>query len=291
MIAEIAAVVAPVFLLSGVGFLWVRRGIPYETGFVTRLALEIGTPSLIFSALIRTEIDLSAFQGIALASIGLYAALGLAGLAILRLLDLSPRVYLAPFVFANTGNIGLPLCLFAFGEEGLALAVVIFATMVVSNFTIGVWIVSGRPAPWEALKQPMVYATLLGALFAVKGWEVPLWLGNSLHLAGQMAIPLMLITLGASVAGLPKEAPWRIVGLSALKLCLSGAFGLAIAWAMGLSGTAYGVFMLQAVTPVPVTSYLIATRFDARPGEVARFVVISTALAALVIPVVIAFLV
>jgi len=155
----------------------------------------------------------------------------------------------------------------------------------VVNFSVGVWIVSGKPAPWDAFKQPMVYAALLGAFFLYKGWEVPLWIGNTVELAGQFVIPLMLITLGASIAGLPKEAPWRIVGLSLLKFGLSGGVAFFAAWAFGLTGIAFGVFILQAMTPVAVTSYLLAERFEAGGSEVARFVMLTTLLAVPIIPI------
>lgn len=291
MLSEIIAIVAPVFLLALVGFLWVRSGVHYETGFITRMALEIGTPCLIFSTLIRTEVDPAAFRSLVFACLTLYATLGIVAFGLLRLIGLPIRTFLSPFIFSNTGNIGLPICMFAFGEQGLALGIVVFATMVVVNFSIGVWIVSGQPKPWEALRQPMVYAAILGAVFMAQGWGVPRWLGNTMELAGQMVIPLMLITLGASMAGLPAAAPWRSVGMAAFKIGLSGVMAVGVAHLFGLGGVALGVFILQAVTPVPVTSYLLAARFDAQPEEVARFVMISTALAVLVIPAVLVFLV
>ncbi len=290
MLSEIAAIVVPVFVLAGIGFIWVRAGLDYDFQFVTRLTLEVGTPCLVFSTLVKTEIDVTAFQTIVLASLSLYFVLGLIAWAVLHLLALPIRTYLSPFIFSNSGNVGLPLCFFAFGAEGLAYGIAIFASMVIANFTVGVWIVSGKPAPWHAFKQPMVYAALLGAVFLSQSWGVPTWLGNTLELAGQFVIPLMLITLGASIAGLPKQAPWRIVGLSMLKYALSGIVALAVTWAFGLTGIAFGVFMLQALTPVPVTSYLLAARFEAGAAEVARFVMISTLLAVPLIPVVLRLL-
>jgi len=285
MIAEIAAIVIPVFALALVGFIWVRRGVPFETKFVTRLTLEIGTPCLIFSTLIKTEIDPAAFREIAMAAMTLYVVLGVLAWAAMRMLNLPLQTYLSPFIFSNSGNVGLPLCFFAFGQEGLAYGIAVFATMVVANFSFGVWIVSGTLAPWNAFKQPMVYAALLGALFQAKGWTLPLWLFNTFELAGQFVIPLMLITLGASIAGLPKQAPWRIIGLSLLKYGLSGSVAVGAAWLFGLSGIAFGVFILQAMTPVAVTSYLLAERFDAGGPEVARFVMITTLLAIPIIPI------
>ena len=284
MFAEISAIVVPVFVLAGIGYVWVRSGLEYDFKFITRLTLEVGTPCLIFSILVKTEIEPKAFQDIALASLSLYLVLGLVAWAVLKALGLRLQTYLSPFIFSNSGNVGLPLCLFAFGQEGLAYGIAIFATMAVTNFTVGVWIVSGKPAPWQAFRQPMVYGALLGALFTSQGWGVPLWIGNTLELIGQFVIPLMLITLGATIAGLPSEAPWRIIGLSLLKFALSGIVALGAAWVFGLSGIAFGVFILQALTPVPVTSYLLAARFDAGGPEVARFVMISTLLSVLMLP-------
>ncbi len=286
MFAQISAIVAPVFVLASIGFIWVRLGLDYEFKFVTRLTLEVGVPCLIFSTLVRTEIDAIVFKDIVLAAMALYVVLGIISWGVLRSLGLSIQTYLTPFIFSNSGNVGLPLCLFAFGPEGLAYGIAIFAAMVVANFSAGAWIVSGKPAPWEAFKQPMVYAASLGGLFLAQGWSIPLWLGNTLELTGQFVIPLMLITLGATIAGLPREAPWRLIGLSLLKYGLSGTVAFVIAWMFGLGGIAFGVFMLQAMTPVPVTSYLLAARFEAEAAEVARFVMISTALAVLVIPIV-----
>lgn len=286
MISEIAAIVIPVFVLASIGYGWVRIGFEYDFTFITRLTLEIGTPCLIFGTLVKAKIDFIAFQEIALAAISLYCVLGLLAWGALRAVGLSLQTYLSPFIFSNSGNVGLPLCLFAFGPEGLAYGIAIFATMAVANFSAGVWIVSGKPAPWDALKQPMVYAALLGAVFLAQGWSLPVWVGNTVDLAGQFVIPLMLITLGASIASLPSEAPWRIIGLSLLKFALSGTVALGVAWSFGLSGVAFGVFMLQAMTPVPVTSYLLAARFQAGGPEVARFVMISTLLSVLIIPIV-----
>ena len=221
MMLQILNVVAPVFILAAVGWVWVKRGVPYDTGFVSRMALEVGTPCLVFATLYKTEIDPAAFRDIALACLTLYLLVGAVGAALFLTMGMPLRTWLSPFIFSNSGNIGLPLCLFAFGEAGLVYGIVIFSVMVIVNFTIGVWIVSGKAAPWHALKQPMVYAALLGSLFALKGWSVPVWLSNTLELAGQITIPLMLITLGVSIARLPVETPWRAAAVSVIKLAVS----------------------------------------------------------------------
>ena len=103
-------------------------------------------------------------------------------------------------LFGNTGNIGLPVCLFAFGTVGFDFAVVVFAVMAIYNFTFGIWIVSGGGSPVKALKEPLIPAVLLGTLFLMNGWQTPEFLTNTLELIGQMAIPLMLLTVGVAIA-------------------------------------------------------------------------------------------
>ena len=133
-------------------------------------------------------------------------------------MGLSIRTYLAPLIFGNTGNLGLPLALFAFGDAGLAYAVVVFAVMIIFAFTFGLWTVSGAGSPLVMLKEPLFGATVLGGVFLIWELETPIWLTNALDLIGQMGIPLMLITLGVAVARLTPTGIYRAVALSLVKV-------------------------------------------------------------------------
>ena len=108
------------------------------------------------------------------------------------MLGLDMPTFWAPLTFGNTGNLGLPLALFAFGQAGFDFAVVIFAVMAIISFTFGVWVVAGGGNPVAAIREPLVWGTVLGVVFLVLGWTVPAWAGATLDLVGQMAIPLML---------------------------------------------------------------------------------------------------
>jgi len=129
-------IVAPVFLLAGIGFVWVRLGFEYRVQFVTRLAMTLSVPCLIFTALMQSEVSPSALTALAFASLGAYSAITLVTAIGLKLAKLEQRTYLSPVVFGNTGNLGLPLALFAFGADGLGLAVVVFAIMAILSFTV-----------------------------------------------------------------------------------------------------------------------------------------------------------
>jgi predicted permease len=210
---------------------------------------------------------------------------------VVRLLRLEVRTYLAPLIFGNTGNIGLPLALFAFGDEGLGFAVVVFAIMAVWSFTYGVWLVAGGGSLLKVVKEPLVAATLLGLLFLWRDWETPVFLTNTLRLVGQLAIPLMLITLGVAVARMTPGGLGRALWLSALK----AAVCLAVAWTVvrwfALDPVPFAVLVLQVATPVAVTSYLLAEKYGADADGVAGLVVASTLLSVLYIPVVLAFVI
>ena len=138
MINQLINVVAPVFAIIAVGYFWSRAGQKYDLDFVTSISINIGCPCLAFSTLtsLQMRYDLLGKMGISITiALILFA---LFGLAILRLAGLSPRGYLPPLMFANIGNMGIPVCLFAYGKEGLALAIIVFAVVTIGQFTIAV---------------------------------------------------------------------------------------------------------------------------------------------------------
>ncbi len=291
VILTVLEIVSPVFLLALIGYLWVKFGFEYRIQFVTRMAMTLAVPCLIFVALMQTEIAPEALTTVSLATILAYALVTVGILILVLIARADIRTYLAPLIMGNTGNLGLPLALFAFGDEGLGYAVVIFAIMAVYSFTFGVWLVSGGGSLMKVVKEPLVGATLLGGLFMWQGWETPPFLTNTLELVGQLAIPLMLITLGVAVARLKPQGVWRAVILSLVKaaVCIAGAWA-AGTW-MGLDPVPLAVLILQVSTPVAVTSYLLAEKYEADADAVAGLVVVSTLLSVGYIPLTLAFLI
>lgn len=284
-------ITAPVFLLAAVGFVWVKLGFEYRVQFVTRMAMTLSVPCLIFVALMQSEVGPEALAALTLASLVAYALVMVACFVVVRLARLDFQTYLAPLIFGNTGNLGLPLALFAFGETGLGYAVVVFAVMAILSFTIGIWMVAGGGSVRRLVQEPLVAATLLGALFLWQGWETPAFLTNTISLIGQMAIPMMLITLGVAVARLETTAMTKAVALSVVKLVICLICGwLAATW-FGLDPIAAGVLIVQVATPVAVTSYLLAEKYGADAQPVAGMVVASTLLSVIALPVILAFVI
>nr|WP_275116208.1 AEC family transporter [Aliiroseovarius subalbicans] len=284
-------IVAPVFLLAAIGFSWVKLGYEYRIQFITRLAMTLSVPALIFTALMKTNIEPAALTTMTLASLCAYAVVTILSFLLVRITRLHAGTYLAPIIFGNTGNLGLPLALFAFGEEGLGYAVVVFAVMGILSFTFGVWLVSGGGSILKVLKEPLVGATLLGALFLWQGWQTPRFLTNTLDLVAQLAIPMMLLTLGVAMARLHPARLGRAVWLSLAKaaICVAGAWGVGIYFA--LPPIPFAVLVVQIATPVAVTSYLLAEKYGADSDAVAGLVVVSTLLSVGTLPLTLAFVI
>lgn len=284
-------ITAPVFLLAAVGFVWVKLGFEYRVEFVTRLAMTLSVPCLIFTALMSTQIEASALAALSLASLVAYGVVTLAMWLLVIVGRLDRRTFLAPLIFGNTGNLGLPLALFAFGETGLDYAVVVFAVMAIISFTFGIWLVSDGGSLTKVIREPLVAATLLGALFLWQGWQTPTFLTNALELTGQMAIPIMLITLGVAVARLKPESLGLSVLLSALKAGLCVASAAVVGLWFNLDPTALAVLIVQVATPVAVTSYLLAEKYGADADSVAGLVVVSTVMSVVTLPLILAFVI
>ncbi|AUG52492.1 AEC family transporter [Thalassospira marina] len=284
MFANIFAVLAPVFITTGLGYFWSRAGKHFDTSLVTSLVTFFGTPCLTFAALATVKIGGSALISMGTAAVVSTISFVVIGWVVLKALRLSPRTYLQSLSWPNIGNVGLPLCLLAYGDDGLALAVAFFAAMIVLQFTFGVAFVAGTFSIRSLIKMPIIPATVLAIFFLATETPVPAWLYNTTNLIGQLTIPLMLFTLGVSLARLKPVSLVRSIGLSFVRLIMGVGVGIALSEIMGLEGIARGVVILQCSMPVAVFCYLFAQLYDNEPEEVAGVVISSTFLAAISLP-------
>jgi hypothetical protein len=273
-----------VFLIAALGYGWARAGLPYDGAFITTFMINVATPCLVFATLARLRFAGGEILTMALASLACMALAAAVAAPALLAFRLPLRVYLPALTFPNAGNMGMPLCLFAFGETGLGLAVIFFATLAVVQFTLGPAIASGRPDPAQMLRTPVVHAVVLALLLQGMDLGVPRWVENTTMLLGNCAVPLMLVSLGVALARLRVAGLGRALALSAMRLGLGFGVGLAVVWVMGLEGAVRGVVLLESSMPVAVFNYLWAVRYGNAPEEVAGMVLGSTALSFLSLP-------
>jgi predicted permease len=284
LLGDLFSIISPVFLCAAVGFVWAKRGERFETAFATRLVTFVGFPCLTFATLVKVKITAQAMGVMGIASLLTLIAFAAVTYPMLKAARLEQRAFLPSMIFANTGNMGLPLCFLAFGDEGLALGISYFTVNAIALFILGPAIASGDLSPSRAIKEPLVWAVVLALIVKFAGIPVPDWLFKSLDLLGGFAIPLMLIALGASLAGLKIESVGRSVLLSVFRLAIGFLVGWGAAWLLGYEGAARGVLIIECAMPAAVFNYIYAELHDNRPQEIAGVVLVSTLLSFVTLP-------
>lgn len=289
MINQLLQVVAPIFLVIAVGYIWSRKDQKFDIEFVTSIAINLGTPCLAFSTLTSLEIQYSMLGVISFSTVVGIALFGIIGLCILKMFSLPYKGYLPPLMFANIGNMGLPVCLFAYGKEGVALAIIIFAVFMVGQFTVALFLYSGSFSVTSLFKNPIVISVIISVLILVSGYKPPEWISKASQLLGEMTIPMMLLTLGVSLQRLKVFNIGKAALLSIVRIGMGFGVGLLVAELMGLTGIARGVFILQNSMPVAVFNYLLAERYKRNATETAELIIVSTILSIVTLPLVLSF--
>lgn len=295
MYNELLAILAPIVISTGAGFIWAKTGAEFPSDFISRIVMNIGTPCLIIGAMAKVELDPSVIGQVAVATALTMTAMGLVGWMLLRAMKLEIGTYLPPLIFPNNGNMGLPLCLFAYGQTGLALALGSFMVMMIATFTVGLVLVTrSEGGVWARMagitRQPVIYAMLVAVLLLVTDTDLPRWIGNTLDLLGGIAIPLMTIALGVSLATLKIRSWPRSLFFSLVRVGGGLMVGLVVCELMGLTGVSRNVVLLQSAMPIAVFNYLLALRYNREPEEVAAMVLVSTLLAFIGLPFLLAVL-
>lgn len=284
MLVELFSVMAPVLIVAGIGYGWARSGQAYPTEFVTRLVLNVSTPCLVLSSLSRAEIDLQLFGQMALGCVIITLLMAVVGWGVSRMAKADPKVLMPAYMFPNTGNMGLPIALYAFGEPGLALAVGFFVVLSVGHFSVGMML-SGAAESWRRLLlNPVILSLCLALVVMVTDVQIPRWADNTISLLGSLSIPMMLLTLGVSLASIRPKQLGRGMALGGLRMLCGAAVGWLVALQLGLPPEAQAVMVLQSAMPVAVFNYLFAVKANRSPETVASLVICSTLLSFVFIP-------
>jgi len=284
MVQQLAGILLPVFIVTGVGFAWSKLKMPLERDSVARLVMNIATPCLILDSVSKLTLPVAEFFMMLLSALALIAGSAVCGVIILKLARLPAHSFLPALTFGNAGNMGLPLCLFAFGEVGLGLGVTVYLVAVVTQFTLAPAIQDRLP-PLQALaKTPAIYGSIVGVLLLSSGAQLPGWLDTAVGLLADIAIPLSLLMLGFCLAELRVKRVPLALGLGLARLILGLVVALIVAEALGLTGIARGVLILHGGMPTAVFSYLLSARYQRDPEDVAGVVLVSTLVSVVSLP-------
>lgn len=285
---QLFSIVAPVFVCGAIGFTWALLDLPFDGKSISALVLNVGLPCLIFHALVSIELSMEEFGEMVKVSLVYFAIIGAVAAAILKATKRSVRTFLPGILVPNGGNLGLPICLFAFGDKGLVLGVTFFAILLLIQSTVGIAIAVGRVSLTMLVTTPIFYSVALAVIVMATDFEVPLSVARTIELIGGFPVPVMLIALGVSLAGFKVSLLGNSLLVALIRLGLGYVVGVGIAWYFELGHVMAGVLILQAVMPVAVMSYMLELRFGRDPESIAGAVVISTLLSIAILPLVLA---
>ena len=287
---KIFEVIFPVFFVIGVGYYLGKKNPKFDTNFITTFAGNIGTPAMIFYTVTTTGISFSIFTQYfiyALIMIGGFAVIGLIFLFLLKK-DLSME--LPPLILPNTGNMGIPICLFAYGSQGLGVASAIASVIILFHFTLGIFLAKKKFSLDIVIKSPPVYAIIISVIFLYFQIETPLFLENTTFLLTYATIFLVLMSLGIALTRFKFSLKDSII-LSLCRVILGPLIAFIIIYNFDLSGFAAGVLLIQSAMPSAILNYLVGSMYSPKKvvDSIASIIVTSTLMSFITIPLVVFF--
>jgi hypothetical protein len=283
MFLRIISIVFPIFIIVMIGFAYGRKHRP-EMQAANNLNISVFLPALFFSALAGKSFHLADNIPIALGCVVVVLGSGVLTWVVARLLGMDPKTLVPPSMFNNVGNMGLPLLLLTFGEQTLGPAVMLMLVVTVLQFTVGIWLLSGRFNASMLWREPLLAAAAAGIVVSLTGWTVWQPLMVATKILGDIALGLMIFSLGVRLSSAHLGA-WRIGLVGA---CVTPLTGMLVAWAFGLmanlSPLEQDMLFVFGALPPAVSSFIFAERYRQEPDKVASIVIMGNTLALFFIP-------
>tara|TARA_Y100001001_G_scaffold2910_1_gene3378 strand:+ start:654 stop:1556 length:903 start_codon:yes stop_codon:yes gene_type:complete len=285
-------VLFPVFFVVAVGYYIGKKDPKINTKFITNFAANVGTPALILYALNIKNISFDIFSNYFwyyLLAITGFFFVGIIFLLILKTKDIIRE--LPPFVLPNTGNMGLPICLFAYGSDGLGIAAAISSLIILFHFTLGVFLADRKFNFEVILKSPPFYTIIISVLLLYYEIQLPVFIENTSFLLMYATIFLILMSLGIALTRLKIFSFSKALISSVGRLILGPIIGLSIIYYYELDGFAAGVLLIQCSMPSAILNYLVGSIYSPKKivDNIASMIVVSTLLSFITIPIVVFF--
>lgn len=278
-------------LVALFGYLLQRR-LRLHVATLSSVVFNILSPCLVFSSLAGSKLPVTELAGLAAFSAVNILAMGVMAFLVARLMKLTrieTTAFMIVIMFVNGGNYGLTLLQLRYGDVGLSRGIVYYVTSTVMVYTVGVLIASMGRVGWrDTMKRmarlPAVYAALLALVAYSIDLPIPAPIMSGITIAGNGAIPVMLLVLGMQIAEMKPDDGSRIVWPAVgLRLLVGPIVGMGIAFLAGLQGVGRSAMIIESAMPAAVINLILATEFGLPASTVARIVVISTLISPLTI--------
>lgn len=287
MLLTLLNIVLPVFAVAALGYVFGRRQMRRpDMGFINHANVMVFCPAMVFSALLDNPTNLSQAWPLVAAAALIILIPGLL-LALVPTLTQTRAGFLVPGMFRNTGNIGIPIMMLAYGKDLLGDIVILFVISNLLQFSVGLMLLSPGGNRWLWLKNPNVWAAVLGVALAPYRQWMPQFFTTSVDLAGQIAIPLMLFGLGVRLSQDRIEQIGLALKINGLYL-LVGLITLPIVfWLLPLTPAWMRLVALSAMLPPAVLNYLLSEQYRVEPRTVAGVVLLGNVLSVVTVPLVV----
>ena len=282
-------VLFPVFFVIGIGYYLGKKNPNINTDFITTFAGNVGTPAMIFYTITTTGVTLSVFTEYFIYALVIIAGFSLVGILFLLLLKKDFISELPPLILPNTGNMGIPICLFAYGTAGLGVASAIASVVILLHFTLGVLLAKKSFSLEILIKNMPIYGIIVSVIFLYFEWDVPGYLENTTFLLTYATIFLVLMSLGIALSRL-KVVSWTHASiLGAVRVIIGPIIGFGLIKFLNLNGFAAGVLLIQSCMPSAVLTYLVGSMYSEKKvvDSVASVIVTSTIMSFVTIPIVV----
>ena len=283
-------VLFPVFFVVGIGYYLGKTNPKIDTTFITSFAANIGTPAMVIYAITSTGISFEIFRDYFwyyLLAIGLFALVGIFTLYLLKTKDIVRE--LPPLIFPNTGNMGLPICMFAYGSKGLGVSASITSLIILCHFTLGVFLADRKFNLNVILKNPPFYAIIFSAIILFYEIKMPLFVVNTTEWLMYVTIFLILMSLGIALTRLKVFSLSNALISSFTRMIIGPAIGFFLIFIFNLKGFAAGVLLIQCSMPSAVLNYLVGSIYSPKKivDSIASTIVVSTLISFVTIPIVV----
>jgi malate permease and related proteins len=280
---RLAAILFPIFGIVAAGYFYGRKHRP-EMAVANRLNMDVFVPALVFAAMAGKSFDLVAFAPLALGGFLVLISCGLLAWPVARLLGIEPKTLVPPMLFNNSGNIGLPLAVLAWGEDALPAAVILFMVENTLHFSFGARLLDPAARLLTLWRVPVLAAAIAG--LAVAMLKIPIWqpLLIGIKMLGDVSVPLLLFALGVRMTNVTFHE-WKLATGSALLRPLAGMLIAAgVIQLLGLQGREAAMLLVFGALPPAVLNFLFAERYKQEPERVASIVLIGNLAALLFLP-------
>lgn len=299
VLTEIINVILPVFLLLGIGF-FVGKFMDINSKSVSDLCIYVFSPALFFHSVTTSSLDLGDLGRIVLFALLLFLLFALLVKVLGGFLGWQKayqNTMMLASAFPNTGNYGLPIVFFAFGDEGMAIAIIYVVTQSLLMNSAGIFYASNHErTPRKEIfitivRMPGFIAITVGLVLKIADIVVPEAIGNATGLLGQAAVPVLLTLLGITLASIQIKNVLAFIGTAALlKLVAFPAIGfLLLSLLYPMDSLEAKVLLIAVATPAAATTTLLAIKFDMNPDMVASAMFVSTLASILTIPLLLLF--